>query len=268
MGQIDVTCVRLERDVRPADWLEVKLSEGATELLTIRRAPTLAGEVLDARARSVSRSGDAMIRSTAIKDADRLFVLSARAKTTDFDAVEPAIQTAFESFTLAHPNGGVCAEDLHRYGRREPFAPLFYHPKGLSAAPDETSNVEATGVHLRDQASKLSPFMGVYRLLRAAEDDDPKRVFAIARRVLAKKGIDTAPADPILVPPRHGFSHVWEAQPKADRRCEVLLTVLEHPSAWCLAATIVPERSASTDDWMRGRRAHDIVSQTLRVVHG
>lgn len=110
--EIGISVTHLAREVSPADWVELLVAHNGEEVVEMRSAHGTMGRVSDVATRSTVQGRRCIVRTNAVQDADRLFVLRCRAPENQYAALADAFVWALSSFRLLHPDNRPYAEEL------------------------------------------------------------------------------------------------------------------------------------------------------------
>lgn len=109
---LSVQSVALQREVAPADWLNVLLAEQPGEVLHLRQWLTEAGLTQDMLLLIKTLGEPWIARLTAVKDGNRLFYLRAWCSLPLYELYADDFCLAFHGFALLEPQHYPCAEPL------------------------------------------------------------------------------------------------------------------------------------------------------------
>ena len=257
----------LPREMHPADWLRVFVANKGHEVLDWRERPSKFGRVPDALVRGVGRTEGLIHRLTALKDANRLFVIDSRMASPDPAAQEQAYM-AMANFHLLAPEGTPYAE---------PFRPLllsaarpvellvsalWYETEGAVAPPE--GGAAAVVENRRDDTTMAT-------LLAVAGPPDGPDAAALEEVSLGKfaaNGVGLTAGPDVLSRydspdgRMHLLARVW-----SGRRGEIPVSVLSAQADLAgipvVLSLLTPAPEADFEAWAIHRRAFDIAVNSL-----
>lgn len=258
---IDVSAALLTREVHPANWLNVLLSRRGHHVLSRRIFETPVGLLPDTLTQSEYRGAARMHRTTALKDADRVFVIQASALEPEYTQLASEFLVALASFRLRRPERRPFAEPMLPFEwRLGPFRfarPASWQPR---ISPPQRGHQHI--LLAQTQAGQPAGQIGVH----FAHRDAGSRAWLVERALspFAERGIvlETGPIRRV----RPGI-RVWETdveqtagETTAAIRC-VLLENLSHRACICLLG---PARCVHEATWSVNRRAFELVRDSFQ----
>lgn len=266
--EIAVTGVLLDREVAPADWLDLLLEGTGHEVLRERRGPTPGGDVLDALSKWTADGATYLGRSFTLKDRDRLFLLEARTSEGDYGRYANDFLMAIAGFQLLNPSDWPLAERLRSFSRREPSDVLLLYPESWTCSEDPTGGADAMNVSFNNVVGDRSAGQVNVLAVELSLELSPQGVVDRYLEEVRSSGVPAG--EVVLVPaqPVDGFVEAWEGETRAfvdGGEVEVRAFVGSRPDAWFLFAMLSPSRTTRADVWAINKRAFEVILQNVRT---
>jgi hypothetical protein len=263
---LEISAAQLPREVNASDWVELVLREMDEEVVEARDFASPAGFLPDVLSRPSRTSGGSWLRRTlAIRDADRLWGISALAPADVYPGMASNLFLSLSSFQLLHASGGP-AEKLFRYEAVAPVPFGFSYPEAwlLKPLPATGDTARMVLANMREDVRAGSIMIEV----AAARQHTLQSVLQRHMDLLTQAGISREEADVVPVAGHPPFSEVWCSAMQGSRegvRLELPVVIGRHSRAWVLAGLVTPDRGVSPVWWAVNKRAYEIVRGSLTI---
>jgi hypothetical protein len=270
---VEVVGIVAEREVDPADWLDVFLEADGKDVVSRKPVPMRAGVIGDAVATWTVDGEEFAGRFFVSKWGPRLFLLCFRTPRAHYAALAEDFFISIATFKAVDDSLGLFAEKVLTVSNPAPVPWRVVIPESWVVQPEQNS---AAGSSF--QATQIPPEAGPELTVLHG-----KLSFAVVNRSAAKSGRAAAAAyldavreldvelerdDFAEEPPPPGFDKAWSLVTRVTRhgqpgelRCRVLL----HRRAWVIAGVLGPVREEGVLSWMQNKRTLDIVTTTLQM---
>ncbi|SIN98617.1 hypothetical protein [Vannielia litorea] len=262
-----VFCLRLTREINPADWLDFWNASLGRGLVEIRNHKTSYGILVDALVHDLDRAVPGTRRVLTVKDGDRLFMIEAATKTDDpnhvemmqnvfllcsttFQLVNPTSERFAEPFAMVRLAGDAPLEFLAPESWRQIAQPPEDKPTGGDLLVLDNDDVGAIFL-----ASK--PGHGHSAMLEGAMLD-----------AVVGTGTDIREIDetPIKVPNAEMGVLVRSGHGLRGEAMEMLVMSarIESPSHSAAAVLLTPSGQTSAEALAMNRRAYEVLLDSIR----
>lgn len=263
--RIDVACSAPQREVHPADWLELALAVGGESLQAGRRLAHPGGDAGDALTLRENDGRPVVSRTMAFKAGPHIFVVRGSAPAERYAATAEVFFTAFGSFRLLRPAAEPYCEAMTEHVFEAPTPSRFLVPASWS---DESVRplpgcASAKFLYGADETPGGS---GMLFFSALPHTDDPAALDEWALEGLRECGA-TLGGDAVAEPVRNG----WLDGPRCRRftgeaqgvPLDIRLFDGSRPEGRWLVGVSGPAKSADRLSWMVNVRAFDIAVATL-----
>jgi hypothetical protein len=262
-----VNVIESDREVNPADWLEITYAAVGAQILQRRDAFGPQGKVSDMLVRCVEDNVPTIRRGILVKDGSRMFHVEARAAESAYAEFAEDLFVCLISFELLNPTGELTSEPMieEHHDGAVPFT--FRCPcswKTLQVADNGHGRIlELTS----QQDGRVVGRMIVEVRARSSGCDLQTLAAGHADRLRAA-GIhfNGAPLVPIKPPERFQTAAVFApAAECAGHTFDSPVLLFEHARGLVLLALLGPTRDESPEWWAINKRAFEIVRDSLRI---
>ena len=264
---VRVDAIELDRDVNPADWLEIGYEASGAEILKRRVVFGPRGKVADLLVRCDGDNGPTLRRGMIVKDGPRMFRVEARAAEDAYAELAEDLLTCLASFKLLHPEGTPTAEPVVEENLAGPV-PFRFQRLDSWQTVETGDNDQGTILHLASrheeqdvgritiEVRKKSPEEGLQNLAR----DHAERLKAAGIHLTG------APVVPTEPPERFQAAAVFTPSAKYDGHAfDSPVLLFESDEALAMVALFGPTRQESPEWWAINKRAFEIVRDSLNV---
>lgn len=270
-GELELQVARLPQEMSADDWLRISIARLGFQTVQsrIRVGPT--GPVADFLVRGQAAGGPVVLRLLALKDADRLFLLTGRASAAAYAGVAEAFAAAIVTLRPA-PSGQVYAERLLSHTVGAPGRPTFNYfgswklqtPKG-DIAPGIAGAMFKHFTRATGGAEDLQGLLTV-KVVQKAENPDlaPDDLLAFMRKDLTDAGIaleaeiGTVDFSTQALPLAGKATRAEGTRGKAP--VEFRGVVLQDASAWYTLSLVGPTQTVNPAAWAVNRRALEVMA--------
>lgn len=276
-AEIEVNAFLIPREIHPSDWLRFWLENNGYQIETGRNIPSTYGMVGDYLSTRVINGEQYIYRSLAIKDGNRMFLLTCRVLQKDYSVLAEEFLMAIKTFQLLNPTQERFAEPVKIFHVEKPLTAQFLFPASWVYREDSTSPLNGTSFFLLNTLNN-KVVIGHFTLVMIPHEyeEDYRGIFQNYLEQIKSNGIkvEIKNLEP-LFDVNENLQGVWEGTLSASKDNEALemrCGVIEHQQAWVLFALIGPIPSKSgygspltaREIWMVNRRAYDIAWESLR----
>jgi hypothetical protein len=258
------------------DWLRISIARLGFQTVQsrIRVGPT--GPVADFLVRGRAAGGPVVLRLFALKDADRLFLLTGRASAAAYAGVAEAFAAAIVTLRPAR-SGQIYAEPLLTHTVGAPGRPTFNYfgswkvqtPKG-DIAPGVAGALFKHFARANAGAEELQGLVTV-KVVQKAENPNlaPDDLLALMRRDLTDAGValdaedGTVPFSTQALPLAGRATRAEGTRGKAA--VEFRGVVLQDAAAWYTLSLLGPTQTANPAAWAVNRRALEVMALNARA---
>jgi hypothetical protein len=266
IGEIRVTVDDVPRELSPAEWAMIKLSERGHALWAKREEHTPIGAVADLLTRGEGPEGRFIARTNMAKDGRRIFMITCQAREDEYPTWASDFYIALATFKLLHPEHIPLAERLVTYSCLYPAVIGFTYPASWEVAEDSQTESECL-VQLDDlQGGRAA---GSITVLGRSEARPRRLVTDYFKRLKqAGVGVDEIPVlAPVPAPEPFKAASMLQVtgrSPEGDVDARVM--VLEWRSGAVLLGVHGPTRGRSALAWAIHQRAFEIARETVYAV--
>ncbi|MEZ4293668.1 MAG: hypothetical protein R3B70_01735 [Polyangiaceae bacterium] len=269
-GRVLVSMDEVPRELSPADWALMRLEERGHTLLASKSEYTPLGAVADLLTRASPPSGPVLARTNMAKAGRRIFLVTCEAPEDEYPRWAPLFYIALATFRALHRGDAALAEPLDKYLHIHPAVVGFSYPASLQLIEDIRSRDEHA-LRLVDPAAPgedtaLHPTL----TLRSLAGARPRRLATEHIERARKSGArfddlpDLAPLPPPDLFEAASGLDLTGSSPSGD--IALRLAVFESEAGAVLLACDGPARARAPFGWAVGRRAFEIVRDTLFLV--
>lgn len=270
-GELELQVARLPQEITADDWLRIAIKQLGFQTVQsrVRIGPT--GPVADFLVRGQAAGGPVVFRLFALKDADRLFLLTGRASAAAYAGVAEAFAAAIVTLRPT-PSGQIYAEPLLSHTVGAPGRPTFNYfgswklqtPKG-DIAPGISG---AMFKHFAGAGAGKDDLQGLLtvKVVQKAENPDlaPEDLLAFMRKDLVDAGIaldneiGTVDFSTQALPLAGKATRAEGTRGKSP--VEFRGVVLQDASAWYTLSLLGPAQTANPAAWAVNRRALEVMA--------
>jgi hypothetical protein len=266
-AEIIVVGAHLPRELHPADWLRVFISNKGHEILDWRERPSKFGRIPDALVRGIGRTEGLGHRLTVIKDADRLFLIDSRMTSPD-PANQEAALMAMGTFRLLAPEGTAYAEPFRplTLAAERPVdllvSGLWSEVEGAAAAPE--GGAAAVVENRRDDVTLATMVVvaGTADGATAAELEDVTLAKFKANGVDFTAGPDVLSRHDSADGQSHLLARVWSGV-RGELAVSVLSAQVDLAGVPVALTLVTPAPESDFEAWAIHRRAFDIAVNSI-----
>lgn len=271
-AELRVLGVPLDREVDPADWLDLSpLLDGKSVVSRqpVRTTAGIRGDVLSTWTEADRAHAG---RFLATKIGGRLFLLTFRTPIEHYAALAADAARALGSFGPIDGSGGAYAERVQTHAEATPVRWAITLPgawvlepgsKGPDVASFQAENVRSERSEEDELVGKLA-----CAVLARSSAKRPREVASAYLDAVRENDITIDRDDFQEEAAGQPFDRAWYLVSDVDRggvggelRCRVLL----HRRVWMLAGVLSPRREDDAAAWMQNKRALDVVTGAVRL---
>ena len=265
-GRIEVSVLRLTRDVAPADWLELFVEQLGETVIRQRWFPSPCGPIPDILSREETRGGVFVSRRSAFKDGDAMFVVACRARESEYAEYADDFLTALTTFRLLHPLHWPFAEPVHALDWPDEEGVRLLLLKSWRIERDRHADSRVAALRITNELDGTPiGMMSVAAVARAAASDPQALVATYVRELQRSRvGVNSIPLKSYS--PRGPFDAVWEGRVEAlhhGKALNVRLFIGRNERMWFVAGLTGPARSTSRHAWLLNTRGWDVLVGNL-----
>jgi hypothetical protein len=270
--ELRVLGLPIDREVDPADWLELSPLLADRTVVSRRPVRTPAGVRGDVLA--IWTEGDRALagRYFAFKMGSRMFVLAAKAPVEHYTVFAEPLAISLGSFQPLDESGGRYAEPMQTHTEATPIAwtvtlPASWNVEPGSKGPDVAS-FQAENV--RSEESEEDELVGklACAVLARSAAKRPRQVASAYLDAVRENEIEIERDDFEEEDAGKPFERSWHllsGVTRAGIRGELRCRVMQHRQVWLLAGVLSPTREDDAAAWMQNKRALDIVTGAVKL---
>lgn len=272
-GEIELQVSRLPQEMTADDWLAIAVAEANLAPLASRMRVGPTGPVVDRLLRAGKGPGATIVRLFAMKDGDRLYLLSCRAAEDKYAARAEAFALAISTFHPLRPTGNVYAEDLLHYKVGAPGRPTFGHlaswrassPQGDLAPGINGAVFKLMGPGPNNKGQQLVGQITV-KVVQKAENPGltPESLVEFMRDDLVAAGVTLGPTEGAADFRTEAMTQPGKVARAAGRRGENAVefrgVVLQNESSWYTLSLIGPAQASNPAGFAVTRRALEVMA--------
>jgi hypothetical protein len=269
-AEVEVLTALIPREIDPADWLILHLTNHQYEILRMRRMPSPTGEAGDALSVVSLKSQNFAARSLAVKDGPRVFVMHCQAARQSYEAVAEEFLTMISTFRLLNPTCERFAEPVDVVRVEKPLECQFIFPASWVEVPDSSppGGTSFSRINTRgdDWAGQFT-FAAIPHELESSHEGFLSNYTGLLR----ENGVDVEAGELTTNTPQPPFRGVWSGALRAERNgdpLEIRCCIAEHANAWMLFAVIGPDWEADPEARAINHRAYSLALETFSVSPG
>jgi hypothetical protein len=270
-GELELQVARLPQEMTADDWLRIAIARQGFETVQsrIRVGPT--GPVADFLVRGRAAGGPVVLRLFALKDADRLFLLTGRAGAAAYPAVAEAFAAAIVTLRPA-PSGQIYAEPLLSHVVGAPGQPTFnyFGSWKLQTAKGAIAPGIAGAMfkHIARATGGREDLQGLLtvKVVQKAENPDlaPDDLLAFMRQDLMDAGIALGTELGTVDFSTQSLPLAGKATRAEGKRNQAPVefrgVVLQDNAAWYTLSLVGPTQAVNPAAWAVNRRALEVMA--------
>ena len=267
-AEVRVDVVTMDRDVNPADWLDIAHTVAGAQILHRRDAFGPQGKVSDMLVRCRDDSGSTIRRVMIVKDGSRMFRVETQAAEPAYGELAEDLLVCLTSFALLHPNGVPTAEPVVNEFRDGTVPFTFRRLESwpvLELAHDGGDKMlQLTSRHEGEAVGRIT--VEIRRKSSTCELQAVARSYA---ERLKSEGfhLHGAAVVPMKPPERFRAASVFAPSVSyAGHAFDSPVLLFEHDEALVLLALLGPTRQESPEWWAINKRAFEIVRDSLQIL--
>jgi hypothetical protein len=272
-GEIELQVSRLPQEMTANDWLDIAVAETKLTPVASRMRVGPTGPVVDRLLRAGTGPNALVVRLFAVKDGDRLYLLSCRATESRYASQAEAFALAISTFHPLRPTGNVYAEDLLHYKVGAPGRPTFGHlaswrasaPQGDLAPGINGASFKLLGPGPGNKGQQLVGLITV-KVIQKAENPglSPDSLVTFMRDDLTAAGVTLGPTEGLADFRTEAMPLAGKVARAAGRRSENAVefrgVVLQNESSWYTLSLIGPAQASNPAGFAVTRRALEVMA--------
>ncbi len=268
---IQVSCIALERELHPADWLDVWTSNQQYQALDSKTSMTSAGLVADKLMYKNIDGLNWVCRLSAIKDGEHIFLIEARIHTQDsavYQDFQNDVFIAFSSFKLNSPSQQNYAEAFEELTLPYPqtistILPCKWQQEAMQNLPHKTMGIKAE--HKKNERS-----LGLMSLVNGYSDFSAKHYLELwQKQDLQEQGYQIEPNTYQILQQGEteqglSFTISQRKATKDQQNTLILSALLQNDDASILLTMASPTAQQNKTIWAINKRAFELALNELK----
>jgi hypothetical protein len=266
-AEIEIIAAAIPREIDPADWLELHLTQNRHQIIKSRRWSSRSGQVGDCLS-TIDHEGSVYVtRSSAVKDDGRVFMVHCRVRWDGYTVVAEEFLMAILTFELTSPTGENYAEILTPYQTTAPIHCSIQFPASWVFKEDRVPPPGGTSFSLLNLRGQEWHGQFTFAAIPRELEDNYRGLLLNYFGELKRNGIrileDQVGEEKCPEP----FERMWAGILAGQRNApmEIRCIILQHKRAWLLLALVGPAREAYPDAQMINSRAFRVALETLHA---
>ncbi len=264
--QVCVDCFETGFEVAGADLLRIRLANGGYEIEQTKasRSHENSGPMYLTRGVHPQTGAPVITYWTIAKNGSVVFLVHGSCPESSCSQYREALSIAISSFQLVCPAQWPLAEPLRSFSAGVPADYCLFYPNSWQMRIPKQSRADDLYVAITSPTG-----CGIQvHTIKEALFDNHEAVAAYYLDHLRTIDLKAAPMSMQPSQPIGGFSHMWKGHSELvakDTPIKLKLTIGRRPDAWFLMSLLYPSYKSSWLTWAAGRRAYDILLETLRT---